>query len=114
LRQVLIILFTNALEAMPEGGKIEVVLSVDRENKTCTLSVADEGSGVREEELDQIFQPFYTTKSSGGGTGLGLSIADTIIVKHNGRIVPLINTHGGMTFTVCLPSGIAIDSSGKS
>lgn len=103
LRQVFIILLTNAVESMPEGGTIIINSSFNKSQKTIALSIKDSGTGISEDSLGQIFEPFYTTKDLGSGTGLGLSIADTIISKHEGRIEVKSNRGRGSTFTVILP-----------
>jgi len=103
LRQVLIILLTNAVESMPEGGNISIKSSLNKRQKTIALSIVDACTGVKKELQQQIFQPFYTTKEPGSGTGLGLSIADTIITKHGGRIEVKTNRTRGANFTVTLP-----------
>jgi signal transduction histidine kinase len=103
LRQVLIILLTNAVESMPEGGNVVIKTSLKKRQKAVALSIKDSGTGISEDAQKQIFEPFYTTKEPGSGTGLGLSIADTIITKHGGRIEVKANRTKGTTFTVTLP-----------
>jgi signal transduction histidine kinase len=103
LMQVLIIILTNAVESMPEGGTIFIKTSLNRKQKTAAVSIKDSGTGISEDSLGQIFEPFYTSKDLGSGTGLGLSIADTIISKHGGRIEVKSNRGRGTTFTVILP-----------
>jgi two-component system CheB/CheR fusion protein len=71
IKEVILNLVLNAIEAMPEGGSVE--LSVTIEGETLKVHVKDEGEGVPEGDLQQIFDPFYTTKPT--GTGLGLPIA---------------------------------------
>lgn len=80
IRQVLMNLVKNAREAMPEGGKIRV--RVGAEGDVVVLRVADEGSGMTEEQRARIFDIFYTTKV--GGTGLGLPLSQQIVVAHGG------------------------------
>jgi len=103
LRQVLIILLTNAVESMPEGGNIIIKCSLNKRQKTVALSIKDSGTGIKKESQQRIFEPFYTTKDSGSGTGLGLSIADTIITKHGGHIELKANRGKGSTFVLILP-----------
>ena len=67
------------------------------------ISVADTGTGIREELLDRIFEPFFTTKETGKGTGLGLSIAYGIINQYHGLIDVSTQTGAGTIFTVYLP-----------
>ncbi len=99
LQQVVLNLTLNAIQAMPDGGRLTV--SARRENAACTIRVTDEGSGISEADLEKIFDPFYTTKQ--GGTGLGLSVAHQIIAQHGGAIKVARNPDRGMTFAVVLP-----------
>jgi signal transduction histidine kinase len=78
LDQLLLILIDNALRHSPAGGAVQVELAVDRNGRTATLSVSDDGPGVGPDELERIFEPFErsaTTRSQGEGAGLGLAIA---------------------------------------
>lgn len=84
LQQVFVILFTNAVHAMPNGGKLTISHSVGA--SSITISVVDTGSGIKTENLSQIFTPFFTTKPVGSGTGLGLSIAHAILEAHDAVI----------------------------
>lgn len=83
LREVAANIILNAVQAMPEGGKIAVTTRMDGD--FAVLSVADTGIGMSEETKARIFDPFYTTRGS-EGTGLGMSIADAIVSKHGGDI----------------------------
>lgn len=103
LQQVILNLTLNAIQAMPEGGRI--TLSARREDSFFAIRVTDEGEGIPEESLDRIFDPFYTTKES--GTGLGLAVAHQIVVQHGGRIQVARNPGKGVTFTVLLPAATA-------
>lgn len=101
IRQVLINLLSNAKEAMPEGGLIE--LKSYSENQRFCLSVSDRGAGIPEEHMSKIFEPFFTTKENQNGTGLGLSVSYGIIKRHGGIIKALNNEDQGATFIVSLP-----------
>jgi two-component system sensor histidine kinase HydH len=101
LKQVLLNLIINAIQAMPEGGEV-VVLARPREGK-AVIAVQDQGCGVSPEHLDRIFDPFFTTKEN--GTGLGLSVAHQIVAQHGGILAAAKNPDRGMTFTVTLPLG---------
>jgi PAS domain S-box-containing protein len=91
----------NALEASSLGSKIEIQSFGDREAGTIRVTIADEGHGVSQENVSEIFKPFFTTKSS--GTGLGLSNAKRIIEAHGGRI-NVENRHpSGAYFSIVLP-----------
>lgn len=103
IRQVLIVLLTNAMESMPGGGVISVSCEWDKKEEFVTLQVSDEGIGIPEEKQKEIFEPFYTSKIEGSGTGLGLSIAQDIVEKHNG-VMEVQSTLGeGSTFSVKFP-----------
>jgi two-component system, NtrC family, sensor histidine kinase HydH len=100
IKQVLLNLVLNAIQAMPYGG--EVVLRVALQNGNVKLEVQDEGVGIAEQDLQKIFDPFFTTRQ--GGTGLGLSIAHQIVTQHGGRMEVKRNPQKGMTFSVLLPA----------
>ncbi|MGQ0714606.1 MAG: PAS domain S-box protein [Gemmatimonadaceae bacterium] len=104
LQQVILNLLTNAEQALKDhGGEKRIVLRTRREGELIIASVADTGPGIRPEELDQIFNPFFTTKPVGEGTGLGLSISDAIIREHGGQIRVSSQPGEGAVFTVELP-----------
>jgi PAS domain S-box-containing protein len=86
LKQVWLNLLGNALDAMPEGGVIMVRTHLDTPRMQVTLEVVDSGQGIRREDLQKIFDPFYSTKPVGQGTGLGLSVSFGIIEDHDGSI----------------------------
>ncbi|MCX7792978.1 MAG: ATP-binding protein [Thermodesulfovibrionales bacterium] len=98
LKQVFLNLGNNALEAMPDGGSLTI--SVFNERDSVRISFSDTGEGIKEEDLDKIFIPFYSTKEN--GSGLGLSIAYKIIEEHRGKI-SVRNNDPGTTFEVILP-----------
>lgn len=101
LMQVFMNLILNAIKAMPEGGLIEVDMRQD-ETKAY-VSVSDTGCGIAEQNINKIFDPFYTTSSVGKGTGLGLSISYSIVQQHGGTISVKSIVGKGSTFTVTLP-----------
>jgi PAS domain S-box-containing protein len=102
LGQAFINILLNALEASARGSKIEIQSAFDTRNGSCArIVIADEGQGVAEQHIGDIFKPFFTTKSS--GTGLGLSNAQRIIEAHGGRI-DVENRHpSGAFFRINLP-----------
>jgi len=111
IKQVVLNLVFNALEAISAGGEVRVATSADR--REVELSVTDTGRGMPPAVLDQIFEPFYTDargKAGAGedarrGTGLGLSIAHAIVVRHGGEIRAHSDGPGlGSRFTVVLPT----------
>jgi CheY-like chemotaxis protein len=105
LRQVLVNLILNSIDALPGGG--EIVLQATRAGKFVLISVRDNGAGITEEVKTRVFEPFFTTKPN-RGTGLGLSVARRIILNHDGEIGVESQLGEGTTFTIKLPvSGIS-------
>jgi PAS domain S-box-containing protein len=99
IEQVLRNLIQNAIQAMPEGGRL--VLRAGEQNGRIYLQVQDSGTGIPPEIRDKIFSPFYTTRTR--GTGLGLSIVQKIVQAHQGEIQVECPAEGGSIFTVWLP-----------
>ncbi len=99
IKQALLNLVKNALEALTQGGTIEVATATDGE--WARISIHDNGPGITDVDLPLIFEPFFTRK--GAGTGLGLSITQRIIEEHNGRIAVKSPQEGGTVFTIALP-----------
>jgi len=106
LEQVLSNLIGNALDAMSENGGILGInvrkVNVHEGRDQIEISISDTGSGIPEEDLTRIFEPFYTTKNQ-KGTGLGLAIAKRIVTRHNGTI-DINSVPGGSVFLVNLPA----------
>jgi len=103
LQQVVLNLLTNAMDATPRGGRIDVATrAVDG---TATLEVRDTGCGIGEADRKRIFDPFFSTKEGGRGTGLGLFISAEIVRDHRGRIELDSGEGRGSTFRVVLPLG---------
>lgn len=100
LREVVLNMIFNAVDAMPEGGTIEAGTRV--EGKTARFSIADTGAGMPAEVMARIFEPFYTTKGE-RGTGLGLSASHGIIENHGGDINVTSEAGKGTRFEVILP-----------
>lgn len=105
IQQCLMNLVFNAMEAMPEGGKITINGGSNKDDKKVWLSIKDTGRGIDAEDLPQIFEPFFTTKKGGKGTGLGLSMVYGIVREHNGTIEVESSPEGGTTFRLVLPIG---------
>src|SRR5688572_3259460 len=105
MKQVLLNLVHNALQAMPDGGEMEISTSnATRLNRDWVIvSVQDTGVGISPLEQARIFEPFYTTKGNQGGTGLGLSVTYGIITDHGGQIEVISQPGAGSKFTVWLP-----------
>ncbi|HEY7543235.1 MAG TPA: PAS domain S-box protein, partial [Blastocatellia bacterium] len=101
LREVFVNIMLNALDAMPAGGKISLVASLD--GSRASVRIADTGSGMTEEVKRRIFEPFFTTKGM-LGLGMGLSESYRIVERHGGRIEVESQMGQGTTFTVSLPT----------
>ncbi len=102
IEQTMINLIINAVEATDAGGKIHVVTRPADWKGFVEVSVSDTGEGIEESRLNQIFDPFYTTKEN--GTGLGLAITHGIIEKHGGTIAVESEPGKGTTFVITLPA----------
>lgn len=104
MEQVLLNLLSNAVDAMPHGGRVHIALA-RREGGGAVLTVHDEGPGIPEEIQSRIFDPFFSTKDIGKGTGLGLAISYGIVRDHGGDIFLEQTGRGqGATFRVVLPA----------
>ena len=102
LRQVFRNLMINAVEAMPEGGRL-TVRTRSGPRGMITVEIQDTGAGIPPENLAKLFTPFFTTKPVGKGTGLGLAISYGIIKMHRGQVNVQSQIGKGATFTVTLP-----------
>jgi two-component system sensor histidine kinase HydH len=107
LKQALLNLFKNAVEAMPNGG--DLILAVAHSDDQVVIKISDTGSGIAP-DVD-IFAPFYTTKKE--GTGLGLIVVRQIIAAHDGTITFSSEPGKGTTFTVSLPVNRPVNESFK-
>ncbi len=101
ITQVVLNLIVNAIHAMPNGGNLRVELGV--EGLDIQLAISDTGEGIPQDQLTQIFEPFFSTKPTGEGTGLGLSIVKRIIEDHGGSITVQSQPGVKTTFIVLLP-----------
>ena len=102
IKQVALNLITNALDSVDPGGVVEIHLYT--QNDQAVIEVSDNGCGMTQETISQLFEPFFTRRRNGQGTGLGLSITYQIIHDHDGSIVPFsAGPNRGSTFTVSLP-----------
>ena len=125
LEQVILNLVINARDAMPDGGRLAVVVDeVDigesdrvtrveaRSGVYARISVSDTGSGMDEQTRARLFEPFFTTKEQGKGTGLGLSIVYGIVKQSGGYIDVRSERARGSTFAIYLPLAAASEPSG--
>lgn len=109
MTQVITNLVKNAIDAMPQGGEINI--KIEDTLSDVFFIISDSGTGIKEEDRAKIFEPFFTTKSIGQGTGLGLATAYGIVKMHKGQITVDSNTDPskgktGTTFRIALPRGI--------
>jgi len=102
IEQALISLMINAIEAM-NGKHGKITVKVSKVNGTCIIRVIDEGCGIAEKDIDNIFEPFYTTKTNSKATGLGLAVVYGIVQSHKGKIEVEKTSPEGTTFKITLP-----------
>ena len=100
MTQAMINLYVNAIQAMPEGGKLDV--DVSRQEGAILLKVSDTGTGLPEGEASRVFDPYFTTKQT--GTGLGLAIVSKIIEAHSGEVQVEHTGPNGTTFSISIPT----------
>ncbi len=100
LRRAVLNLLINALDAMPHGGRLDVMAC--QAGDSLEIEVADSGAGIESDALSRLFEPFFTTKS--GGTGLGLAIVERIAEAHGGTVRAANCPQGGAAFTLSLPA----------
>ncbi|HKJ24928.1 MAG TPA: ATP-binding protein [Myxococcota bacterium] len=100
LKQVVLNLVINAIQAIHEGGRI--VLRTRAEAGSVVIAVEDDGPGIPAEHLDRIYDPFFTTKPEGEGTGLGLAISAEIVRRHEGRLEVVSAPAAGACFRIVL------------
>ena len=110
IQQCVINLIFNAIDAMPDGGTLTVRCGHNQNQGVVNIDVEDTGSGISEEHLPHIFEPFYSTKTEGNGLGLGLATVYGIIDRHNGTITVDSEVGKGTVFTINLP----VEEQGKS
>ncbi len=101
MKQVILNLLMNAIQAMPKAGRLGLSGRVSRDGHWVELTIQDSGIGIPPEDMDKLFDPFFSTKE--GGIGLGLSIAHRIIDQHHGKIEAESNSGKGTRFTLSLP-----------
>ena len=108
IQQVLLNLLINARQAMPNGGQVIVSVGYDEASKMVELSVRDNGSGIPEDQLRRIFDPYFSTKkgpdeTGKGGAGVGLAACRDIMEAHKGKILVASTVGKGTAFTLRIP-----------
>ena len=106
LYQVLVNLFTNAMDAMNGEGGGKISLNASSAGEMLILEIEDSGPGIAHNDLEHVFKPFYSTKLAQGGTGLGLAISQQIVQRHGGDLVAVASAGGeqhGALFRLSLP-----------
>jgi len=111
LGEVVVNLLVNALEAMPDGGRLTIAVTAEETEPGSTppgwveIDVSDTGPGIRQEDLDRLFEPFFTTKAA--GSGLGLAIVSGTVERHGGAVRVDSKPGAGTTFSIRLPAATA-------
>ncbi len=103
LEQVFVNLILNACDAMPDGGQLTVISSLNNEGYV-TIKIIDTGQGIPKKYINKIFEPFFTTKQKSNGTGLGLYLTYNFVTQHQGKILVKSEEGKGTEFTVLLPT----------
>jgi signal transduction histidine kinase len=104
IKQVVLNLAHNAIQAMPHGGVLTISTEIlQNESRWVVINVKDTGDGISPENLERIFEPFFTTRPAGSGTGLGLSVSYGIVNEHGGSIEVESAPGKGSCFTITLP-----------
>ena len=104
IKQAILNLVLNSVEAMPKGGIISIAADPDPDTHSVRITISDTGPGVPEELQSNIFEPFVTTKQDGKGVGLGLSVVYGIVTQHDGSIRLESEADKGATFILNLPA----------
>jgi len=102
LQQIFLNLFNNAFDAMENGGHLEIEIMEDTTGN-IVITVSDTGKGIAREDLDKIFEPFYSSKNNGWGTGHGLSITYGLVKEIQGEILVNSSLGKGTCFTLIFP-----------
>ena len=104
LRQLFLNLFTNASDAMPQGGTLTVHVRTDPPGQQVEIAISDTGMGIAVDDLPRVMEAFFTTKPEGRGTGLGLPICRRIVQEHQGTLYIVSTLYEGTTVLVTLPT----------
>ena len=100
IQQCVINLIFNSIDAMPDGGTINLMAQYDSKEQKVTIYVKDTGTGIDKKDLAHVFEPFFTTKDEGYGVGLGLSTVYGIMERHNGAVLVESTPGKGTRFTL--------------
>lgn len=104
LHEAIVHLLSNAVDALPQGGTIQVETSFEgRASDPLILRISDNGVGIKKENMEEIFAPFFTTKMAGNGVGLGLTVALNIVKRHDGIMSIQSEWGKGTTLTISFP-----------
>jgi signal transduction histidine kinase len=109
IKQVILNLLINGIQAMPAGGELGITGRFSKDGYWVELSIQDSGLGIPPEDMDKLFDPFFSTKE--GGMGLGLSIAHRIIDQHHGKIEVESSPGKGTLFSISLPVFTPLENS---
>ncbi|MBI5584739.1 MAG: GHKL domain-containing protein [Deltaproteobacteria bacterium] len=104
LQQVFLNIINNAIDAIDKDGEVAIRTEYRPKPKEISVKITDNGKGIPKDQLDKIFDPFFTSKAPGKGTGLGLSIIYSILEKLGGRIMVASEVGKGTTFTIYIPA----------
>ncbi len=100
-KRVFINIIDNAIQAMSNGGRIDITVGVDPPSDTLSVAIADNGPGISDADKEKLFLPYFSTKKN--GTGLGLAIANRIVAEHGGHIRVKDNEPHGTIFSISIP-----------
>lgn len=103
IQQVILNIVANAIDAMQDSAQKDLTFKVTVNADSLILEITDTGSGMDEETIDKIFEPFYTTKETGKGTGLGLAVSQSIIEEHQGSLYCKSKPGKGTSFIIQIP-----------
>ncbi|MBA3013230.1 MAG: PAS domain-containing protein [Proteobacteria bacterium] len=106
LQQCFLNLIFNAIDAMPQGGKMTINSGIHMDSKKVWIQISDSGTGINDQNLEHIFDPFFTTKEE-GGTGLGLSIVYGIVKDHKGEVCVNETSNQGTSFLFTFPGVVS-------
>ena len=104
LQEVFVSLILNAVDAMPQKGRLTIKTDRSQKDGSVRVSVSDTGIGIKKENLERLGEPFFTTKESGKGLGMGLTIAYEIVTRHKGKIDAQSSPGRGTTFILEFPA----------